>query len=68
MIKKEIPNEWDSEFPSNAAFCLLAYAQSHIFDGPMFVKLAMLSQQKYLQGRSLKKKKTQGKQIPAHFL
>lgn len=46
----------------------LAYAKSHIFDGPMFVKLAMLSQQKYSTRKKFKKKKTQGKQIPAHFL
>lgn len=45
----------------------LAYAKSHIFDGPMFVKLAMLSQQKYSTRKKLKKKK-QGKQSPAHFL
>ena len=39
----------------------LAYAKSHVFDGPMFVKLAMLSQQKYSTRKKLKKKNKENK-------
>lgn len=39
----------------------LAYAKSHVFDGPMFVKLAMLSQQNYSTRKKLKKKNKENK-------